>query len=163
MSPYADWPIVFVSFFLFSLVSITSPLSLDESSRPVRISEAFACRGLFKSSPYCRGSLFFPPDLSDKPTAWVLRAPEPRQKTGWSLLYGSRKHLPHAVAPHDPNQPFRAPWPVISIRRFGFLASRVTLARSNVSFRGFFVSSTKNRLRLIATIVLMRGVNLGRG
>ena len=87
----------------------------------------------------------------------------PRQKTGWSLLYSSRKHLPHAVAPHDPNQPFRTPWPVISIRRFGFLASRVTLVCSNVSFAGFFVSSTKNRLRLIETIVLMRGVNLGWG
>lgn len=56
---------------------LDQPPGLDQGSRarPVRISGTFACRGLFKSSPYCRGSLFFPRDLSRSPMAWVLRHP----------------------------------------------------------------------------------------
>lgn len=86
MSPYADCPIVFASVFLssFSFFSLFSfPLASNNppplpSSRPLRASArsvrmygAFACRGLFKSSPYCRGSLFFP--LQEWVLAWVPR------------------------------------------------------------------------------------------
>lgn len=71
MSPYADCPIVFASVFLSSF-SFSSPPP-RRNARSVRMYGAFACRGLFKSSPYCRGSLFFPLSLQEWVSAWVPR------------------------------------------------------------------------------------------
>lgn len=93
MSPYADCPIVFASVFLssFSFPLASPPPRRD--ARSVRMYGAFACRGLFKSSPYCRGSLFFPLSLQEWVSAWVPRLDN--KKPADPRTENPRKRLPH--------------------------------------------------------------------